>query len=312
MGAVPELRNFLMTKVPIEPLQKAIATVQELARIFKSNAAEESTELFRQLVSQRSGMDLASGRQEDVDEFLRASLSVINEELADNNEYQEIRSTFWGKISFTTRFENTLPVGNCPKCPEYQPETREEDFFALMLTVPCSESPINLSTQLSAFFRGNIFWRSCPDCCKCQPPCHETGPCKQMARRQLSILTAPNTLCIQLTRFGRGRDALKVQTVVEAPHNLQLMEFIDYDLVATMDHKGSTIQSGHYVSKVRDLDGSWKLYDDTRVSTISHLGVVSKDNYFLMYRRKSSSNTWEAPILELTPDEIMQVSRELF
>ena len=125
MGAVPELRNFLMTKVPIEPLQEAIATVQELARIFKSNAAEESTELFRQLVSQRSGMDLASGRQEDVDEFLRASLSVINEELADNNEYQKIRSTFWGRISFTTRFENTLPVGNCPKCPEYQPETRE-------------------------------------------------------------------------------------------------------------------------------------------------------------------------------------------
>ena len=90
------------------------------------------------------------------------------------------------------------------------------------------------------------------------------------------------------------------------------MGFIDYDLVATMDHQGSTIQSGHYISKVRDPDGSWKLYDDTRVSTISHWGVVSKDNYFLMYRRKSSSNTWEAPILELTPDEIMQVSRELF
>ena len=312
IGAVPELRTFLMAKVPIEPLQEAFATVQELARIFKSNAPEESTELFRQLVSQRSGMDLASGRQEDVDEFLCASLSVINEELADNNEYQEVRSTFWGRISFTTRFENTLPVGNCPKCPEYQPETREEDFFALMLTVPYSASPINLSTQLSAFFRGNIFWRSCPDCCKCQPPCHETGPCKQMARRQLSIIRAPNTLCIQLTRFARGRDALKVQTVVEAPHNLQLMGFIDYDLVATMDHKGSTIQSGHYVSKVRDPDGSWKLYDDTRVSTISDWGVVSKDNYFLMYRRKSSLYALEEPTLELIPDEIVQVCRGLF
>lgn len=312
IGAVPELRNFLMTKVPIEPLQEAIATVQELARIFKSNAPEESTELFRQLVSQRSGMDLASGRQEDVDEFLRASLSVINLELGDNNEYQDIRSTFWGKISFTTRFENTLPVGNCSKCPDYQPETREEDFFALMLTVPYSASPINLSTQLSAFFRGNIFWRSCPDCCKCHPPCHEIGPCRQLARCQRSIITAPNTLCIQLTRFARGRDALKVQTVVEAPHNLQLMGFIDYNLVATMDHKGSTIQSGHYVSKVRDPDGSWKLYDDTRVSTISHWGVVSKDNYFLMYRRESSANTREAPILELTPDEILQVWRGLF
>ena len=312
IGAVPELRNFLMTKVSIEPLQEAFATVQELARIFKSNAPEESTELLRQLVSQRSGMDLASGRQEDVDEFLRASLSVINVELADNIEYQEIRSTFWGKISFTTRFENTLPVGNCSKCPEYQPETREEDFFALMLTVPNSATPINLSTQLSAFFRGNTFWRSCPDCCKCHPPCHEIGPCRQLARCQRSILTAPNTLCIQLTRFARGREALKVQTVVEAQHNLKLMGFIDYDLVATMDHKGSTIQSGHYVSKVRDPDGSWKLYDDARVSTISHWRVVSKDNYFLMYRRKSSSNTREAPILELTPDEILQVCRGLF
>jgi ubiquitin C-terminal hydrolase len=133
-----------------------------------------------------------------------------------------------------------------------------------------------------------------------------------MARRQLSIIRAPNTLCIQLTRFARGRDALKVQTVVEAPHNLQLLGFIDYDLVATMDHKGSTIQSGHYISKVRDPDGSWKLYDDTRVSTISHWGVVSKDNYFLMYRRKSSLNTLEAPTLELLPDEIVQVCRGLY
>ena len=314
MGAVPEFKIFMMTKVAVEPRQEAIATTQELARIYKSNAPEESTERLRQLVSQRLGVDLASGRQEDADEFLRALLSVLNRELADSNEYQEVRFTFWGKISLTTLFENTLPVGNCSRCSEYRPIGQEEDFLALMLTVPFSASPINLSTLMSAFFRGNTFWRSCPECCKCPIPCHEKGPCKQLARCQRTIFTAPNTLCIQLTRFAGGRNALKVQTLVRAQHNLQLMGFIDYDLVATLDHKGPTIHNGHYISKVRDAGGSWKLYDDTRVSTISNLVVVSRDNYFLMYRKKIGSNTGETstPILEITPDEILQVCRGLF
>ena len=63
---------------------------------------------------------------------------------------------------------------------------------------------------------------------------------------------------------------------------------------------------------MRDPDGSWKLYDDTRVSTISDWGVVSKDNYFLMYRRKSSLYALEEPTLELIPDEKVQVCRGLF
>ena len=308
IGAVPELKKFLMNTVANEPHQEAFATAQELARIYRSHAPEESTAQLRQLVSQRSGIDLASGRQEDVDEFLRALLSVLNVELAHSNEYQEIRSTFWGKISFTTRFENTLPLGNCSKCPEYRPVSQEEEFLALMLTVPYSASPINLSTQLSAFFRGNIFWRSCPECCKCTIPCHENGPCRQLARCQRSIRTAPNTLCIQLTRFAGGRNAPKVQTLVRANPDLQLLGFINYELVATLDHIGRTIQNGHYVSKVRHTDGSWKLYNDTGVSTISDLGVVSSDNYFLMYRKKSGSNTRETSTsnLEPTPDE-MQV-----
>ena len=308
IGAVPELKKFLMNTMAIEPRQEAFATAQELARIFRSHAPEESTAQLRQLVSQRSGIDLASGRQEDVDEFLRALLSVLNEELADSDEYQKIRSTFWGKISFTTRFENTLPLGNCSRCSEYRPVSQEEEFLALMLTVPYSASPINLSTQLSAFFRGNTFWRSCPECCKCTIPCHENGPCRQLARCQRSIRTAPNTLCIQLTRFAGGRNAPKVQTLVRADPDLQLLGFINYELVATLDHRGRTIQNGHYVSKVRDTEGSWKLYNDTVVSTISDLGVVSSDNYFLMYRKKSGSNIGETStyILEPTPDE-MQV-----
>ena len=290
MGAVPEFKKFLINTVAIQPRQKAFATAQELARIYRSDAPKESTEKLRQLVDQKSGLDLASGRQEDADEFLRALLSVLKKELADSNEYQEICATFWGKIRLTTRFEDTLPVGNCSNCSIYQPIFQDEDFLALMLTVPYSATPTNLSTLISAFFQGKLFWRSCPECCKCLNPCHETGPCRQRARCQRSIRTAPNTLCIQLTRFAGGPNGIKVQTLVKAEHNFQLLGFINYELVATLDHIGRTMRSGHYVSKVRDTGGSWKQYDDTNVSTLSNLGVVAESNYFLMYQ-KSSSNT---------------------
>ena len=310
MGAVPEFKKFLINTVAIQPRQEAFATAQELARIYRSGAPEESTEQLLQLVSQRSGKDLASGRQEDADEFLRALLSVLNQELANTNEYQEICATFWGKIGLTTRFEDTLPVGNCSKCSKYRPILQEEEFLALMLTVPYSAIPTNLSTLMSAFFRGEPFWRSCPECCKCLIPCHETGLCRQRARCQRSIRTAPNTLCIQLTRFAGGPNALKVQTLVKAEHNLQLLGFINYELVATLDHIGRTMRNGHYISKVRDTGGSWKLYDDTSVSTISNWGVVTKNNYFLMYRKKSSSNTGETSTSFLEPKtDVMQVYR---
>ena len=70
MGAVPDFKKFLINTVAIQPHQKAIATAQELARIYRSDAPKESTEKLRQLVGQQSGLDLASGRQEDADEFL--------------------------------------------------------------------------------------------------------------------------------------------------------------------------------------------------------------------------------------------------
>ena len=54
-----------------------------------------------------------------------------------------------------------------------------------------------------------------------------------------------------------------------------------YQLVATIDHRGDTLENGHYVANC--LREKWYLLDDTRAQPKFHALVNSRDNYILFY-----------------------------
>merc|ERR1712127_617931 len=76
----------------------------------------------------------------------------------------------------------------------------------------------------------------------------------------------------------------------KAGEDLKLLDCTDYKLVATLDHQGSSISSGHWVSKLRTESGQWVLCSDDHVRETDT--AVSENNYILLFKKESSVNEY--------------------
>ncbi|GAY65379.1 hypothetical protein CUMW_240620 [Citrus unshiu] len=99
------------------------------------------------------------------------------------------------------------------------------------------------------------------------------------ARKQLSIHEAPNILTIVLKRFQEGRYG-KINKCITFPEMLDMMPFMTgtgdtpplymlYSVVVHLDTQNASF-SGHYVSYIKDMQGTWFRIDDTQVNLSLH------------------------------------------
>jgi hypothetical protein len=57
-----------------------------------------------------------------------------------------------------------------------------------------------------------------------------------------------------------------------------------YDLYAVVNHKGESINSGHYTAYCRNpVDDQWRLFDDTHVELVDAKSVIANCAYLLFY-----------------------------
>ncbi|KAE8681138.1 Ubiquitin carboxyl-terminal hydrolase 15 [Hibiscus syriacus] len=114
------------------------------------------------------------------------------------------------------------------------------------------------------------------------------------ARKQLRIHEAPNILTIVLKRFQEGKYG-KINKCITFPDMLDMVPFMTgtsdipplymlYAVVVHLDTLNASF-SGHYVSYVKDMRGSWFRLDDTEVHSVSMSQVMSEDAYILFYMR---------------------------
>ncbi|KAJ0045946.1 hypothetical protein Pint_04923 [Pistacia integerrima] len=114
------------------------------------------------------------------------------------------------------------------------------------------------------------------------------------ARKQLSIHEAPNILTIVLKRFQEGRYG-KINKCITFPEMLDMIPFMTgtgdmpplymlYGVVVHLDTQNASF-SGHYVSYIKDLQGSWFRIDDTEVHPVPMSQVMSEGAYILFYMR---------------------------
>lgn len=119
---------------------------------------------------------------------------------------------------------------------------------------------------------------------------------KGPARKEHSISRFPSHLILCLKRFTnigqkvRARipyeeDDINLSTWRSWP-SLQPSKDSRYRVYATVEHLGSC-RGGHYVMRGRDAtDGSWRVYDDARVSLSPIGGGAGPDTYILFLERK--------------------------
>ncbi|KAJ6830081.1 ubiquitin carboxyl-terminal hydrolase 15 [Iris pallida] len=114
------------------------------------------------------------------------------------------------------------------------------------------------------------------------------------ARKQLSVYEVPNILTIVLKRFQTGKYG-KINKCVTFPEMLDMIPFVTdaadspplYMLYGVVVHVGTLNASfsGHYISYVKDAQGSWFKVDDSQVLAVSLNDVMSEGAYMLFYSR---------------------------
>lgn len=111
----------------------------------------------------------------------------------------------------------------------------------------------------------------------------------------VSAFTARKLHCeVQMPQEGLDFGAL---CTAEAPQKEPQI----YDLIATVDHHGTSAEVGHYTSKCLRPDG-WYCFDD---SVVTHLGnnsrIVGPENYLLMLQRRGTQGDTTITLAEQSP-----------
>ncbi|KAJ4981850.1 hypothetical protein NE237_032687 [Protea cynaroides] len=119
--------------------------------------------------------------------------------------------------------------------------------------------------------------------------------CKKLvvARKQMSILKAPNILVIQLKRF-EGINGGKIDRPIAFEDVLVLSSHMckasqdqcpEYNLFGTIVHSGYSQDSGHYYAYIKDAIGRWYCCNDSQVSLSTLQEVLSEKVYILFFSR---------------------------
>eukprot|EP00658_Telonema_sp_P-2_P023029 TRINITY_DN19227_c0_g1_i6.p1 TRINITY_DN19227_c0_g1~~TRINITY_DN19227_c0_g1_i6.p1 ORF type:complete len:128 (+),score=27.53 TRINITY_DN19227_c0_g1_i6:90-473(+) len=58
-----------------------------------------------------------------------------------------------------------------------------------------------------------------------------------------------------------------------------------YDLYGVVNHEG-VLGGGHYYSFIKSEDGTWRLFNDDKVSIVQPAEIVSRNAYILFYQRR--------------------------
>ena len=136
--------------------------------------------------------------------------------------------------------------------------------------------------------------------------CECPGSAYKTVRVTTTLSQAPDNLFIELRRYRivAGNQYKSIQ-IVRLDDVLTLPTGEEYHLMGVTDHRGDTIQSGHYVTFVRS-DSDWFLVNDNIVTKVNRDYVTSQDNVLLLYS-KSENNQNQNKVF----DEIPSLSENL-
>ena len=284
---LPDVQHFFINQeYKINQDENAdLLICDEMSRIFKSAGQYgESAAFLRLLVGQRSGnLEICSGRQQDVTDFLRLLFQQIEIEIAELDGPQTLFiNKFWGREHVVKKFANSSD-GKCSSCGNL-PRQESEDFNIMKLAVINTNTILSLSSMIeNCFSEGtDVFKMKCSECCPHLTKCPLTGNCKlKNAIDQKLLFRTPEFLFIQLLRFEQFNN-YKTTTIVVPEEILTLPNGEKYKFTGSADHLGDLIKNGHYEANAKSGE-DWIRCNDEDLSRAYQ--VVTSNNYVFLYSK---------------------------
>ncbi|XP_049934651.1 ubiquitin carboxyl-terminal hydrolase 26 isoform X2 [Nymphaea colorata] len=254
-------RNGLFSLEP--DILKQYPVLDQLSRLFsqlffRNKAFIDSAPFIKTL-------DLDNEVQQDSHEFLTLLLSLLERCLLSSNIPKArtlVQDLFRGSLSHVTC------CSTCGK--DSAASSKIEDFYELELNIKDFK---NLNESLDDYLsteelsgENQYFCESCG--------------CRVDATRCIKLQTLPVVLNFQLKRYvflPKTTTKKKVVSNFSFPKLLEMgqrlcssqADVLMYDLSAILIHKGTAVNSGHYVAHIKDeLSGLWWKFDDEHVSML--------------------------------------------
>ncbi|XP_008219811.1 PREDICTED: ubiquitin carboxyl-terminal hydrolase 26 isoform X1 [Prunus mume] len=210
-------------------------------------------------------LELDNGVQQDSHEFLTLLLSLLERCLSTSKVTKAksiVQDLFRGSVSHVTR---------CSQCgKDSEASSNMEDFYELELNVKGLKSlDESLDDYLSVeelHGENQYFCESCKT--------------RVDATRSIKLRTLPDVLNFQLKRcvfLPKTTTKKKITSAFVFPGVLDMRQRLSepsqlesiYDLSAVLIHKGTAVNSGHYVAHIKDeKTGQWWEFDDEHVSNL--------------------------------------------
>ncbi|XP_030550047.1 ubiquitin carboxyl-terminal hydrolase 26 isoform X2 [Rhodamnia argentea] len=253
-------RGFLSIEVDVLRKQPVL---DQLARLFAQLHA--SKRAFVDSAPFIKTLELDNGVQQDSHEFLTLLLSLLERCLSNSRSVVArtiVQDLFRGSVSHVT---------TCSRCgKDSEASSKIEDFYELELNVLGLKS---LDESLNDYLRveqlngeNQYFCESCG--------------ARVDASRSIKLRTLPRVLNIQLKRYvflPKTTTKKKITSAFSFPRELDMRKRLCdpaqadliYDLSAILIHKGTAVNSGHYIAHIRDEKaGQWWEFDDEHVSNL--------------------------------------------
>ena len=163
--------------------------------------------------------------------------ATLDYELKSNLEFTRKRFAQTGEETIKRTF--ITEDGNCPDCSHsIQDAVNQFTFYQLELPDPEeNKSTVSLNTLLTNHDTGNLV-----EGFKCV--CNKNSV---LTKETFSISKFPYYLLIQLMRYKwTGRSSVKIRTMVSLGAETTIND-IPFELIGTVDHKGSSTNGGHYI-----------------------------------------------------------------
>lgn len=273
--------------------------VEEFTRKSSSSSYVSPSDLKRQV--EKRAPQFSGYSQHDSQELLLFLLDGIHEDMNSCNRskhpyvaldklpFMEQASESWKQ--YTLRDYSKLVeifVGQCVStltCLTCDEQSTVFEFF-WDISVPLGSS---VESCLTKFTKEEVMDGD-------EKPFCESCKKRRKMRKHYQLWRLPEILIIHLKRFRgegsryRSKDASNVQlnTTIDVAKYLHergdRTQKSSYELYAVSNHSGST-GGGHYTASCRNVDGSWRYCNDTRVSSMPASQVQTSDAYVLFYKR---------------------------
>ena len=272
----PAVSRFLAELPPLQGLGKV---VREIARAFPGRVL--SLEWVRHYLAEvvpAAEVFLNDHRQEDSNEWVVTLIEGISNVLSVPLQRQ------WEQLF-------TMEIGAQYRCTGmnhiHKGSTAKQMGLQLPIVDVKSGKPItDLQSVLSSYFDKEVI--------DCQCICGD-----KKAVKELSIETLPQVLLLQYLRFTS--DGRKLAHDIQSGMALTI-HGVTYGLMGLLEHKGRSMQSGHYIAMTRcALSKQCYMTDDKeepRKVSLGEFVAAGRRSYMLLYQKVPSSPPKTVPVQE--------------